>query len=604
MAQPKYDFSGWVTVNDLECADGRVIMQNAFIEDDGVEVPLVWNHQHGDISNVLGKCLLKNESRGVRGYGSFNDTERGRTAKQVLEHGDIVSLSICANQLKQKGANVLHGKIREVSLVLAGANPGALIENVTIAHGDDFSDDEVVIYTGMPLTIYHADDEEDEKEEQKPESKGEEMADENKEKTGGDKTVKDVFNTFTDEQKDVVYYMIGAALEQAGAQSDDEEDEGENEVKHNVFEGKKEDVIMHNFSMTDFLADAKRCGSMKEAYDNAIADGTLMHAFPGNGTIPTEGMVGPSQDTANQTYGFRDPDMLFPDYKSLNTPPEWIKRDTGWVTKVINNAHHTPFSRIKSQFANLTEDEARARGYIKGHLKKEQVFTLLKRTTDPQTIYKKQKMDRDDIIDITDFDVVAWIKGEMRGQLEEEIARAILIGDGRLPSSDDKIQEAHVRPIATDEDLFTVKADVTAGATDEETAKNFIKTAIRQRKYYKGSGQPTLFTTEDMLTSMQLIEDGIGHLLYGSVQQLATVLRVKEIVTVEVMEGYQINNKDCLGIFVNMSDYNIGADKGGTVELFDDFDIDYNQYKYLIETRISGALIKPFSAIVLTKATT
>ena len=604
MAQPKYDFSGWVTVNDLECADGRVIMQNAFIEDDGVEVPLVWNHQHGDISNVLGKCLLKNESRGVRGYGSFNDTERGRTAKQVLEHGDIVSLSICANQLKQKGANVLHGKIREVSLVLAGANPGALIENVTIAHGDDFSDDEVVIYTGMPLTIYHADDEEDEKEEQKPESKGEEMADENKEKTGGDKTVKEVFDTFTEEQKDVVYYMIGAALEQAGAQSDDEEDEGENEVKHNVFEGKKEDVIMHNFSMTDFLADAKRCGSMKEAYDNAIADGTLMHAFPGNGTIPTEGMVGPSQDTANQTYGFRDPDMLFPDYKSLNTPPEWIKRDTGWVTKVINGAHHTPFSRIKSQFANLTEDEARARGYIKGHLKKEQVFTLLKRTTDPQTIYKKQKMDRDDIIDITDFDVVAWIKGEMRGQLEEEIARAILIGDGRLPSSDDKIQEAHVRPIATDEDLFTVKADVTAGATDEETAKNFIKTAIRQRKYYKGSGQPTLFTTEDMLTSMQLIEDGIGHLLYGSVQQLATVLRVKEIVTVEVMEGYQINNKDCLGIFVNMSDYNIGADKGGTVELFDDFDIDYNQYKYLIETRISGALIKPFSAIVLTKATT
>lgn len=604
MAQPKYDFSGWVTVNDLECADGRVIMQNAFIEDDGVEVPLVWNHQHGDISNVLGKCLLKNESRGVRGYGSFNDTERGRTAKQVLEHGDIVSLSICANQLKQKGANVLHGKIREVSLVLAGANPGALIENVTIAHGDDFSDDEVVIYTGMPLTIYHADDEEDEKEEQKPESKGEEMADENKEKTGGDKTVKEVFDTFTEEQKDVVYYMIGAALEQAGAQSDDEEDEGENEVKHNVFEGKKEDVIMHNFSMTDFLADAKRCGSMKEAYDNAIADGTLMHAFPGNGTIPTEGMVGPSQDTANQTYGFRDPDMLFPDYKSLNTPPEWIKRDTGWVTKVINNAHHTPFSRIKSQFANLTEDEARARGYIKGHLKKEQVFTLLKRTTDPQTIYKKQKMDRDDIIDITDFDVVAWIKGEMRGQLEEEIARAILIGDGRLPSSDDKIQEAHVRPIATDEDLFTVKADVTAGATDEETAKNFIKTAIRQRKYYKGSGQPTLFTTEDMLTSMQLIEDGIGHLLYGSVQQLATVLRVKEIVTVEVMEGYQINNKDCLGIFVNMSDYNIGADKGGAVELFDDFDIDYNQYKYLIETRISGALIKPFSAIVLTKATT
>ena len=598
----KYDFSGWVTVNGLECADGRVIMQNAFIDDDGLEVPLVWNHQHGTISNVLGKCLLKNESKGVRGYGSFNDTENGRTAKQVLEHGDIVSLSICANNLKQQGANVLHGKIREVSLVLAGANPGALIENVTIAHGDDFSDDEAVIYTGLPLTIYHADTDDSEEEEPK-----ETVETDDKKSTKDKKTVKDVYNGMTDEQKNVVNYLVGRALSKKNTEDESADDtsekEGENEVKHNVFEGKKEDVIMHNFSMTDFLADAKRCGSMKEAYDNAVANGTLMHAFPGDGTIPTEGMTGPSQATANQTYGFRDPDMLFPDYKSLNTPPEWIKRDTGWVTKVINGAHHTPFSRIKSQFANLTEDEARARGYIKGHDKKEQVFTLLKRTTDPQTIYKKQKMDRDDIIDITDFDVVAWIKGEMRGQLEEEIARAILIGDGRLSSSDDKIQEAHVRPIATDADLFTVKADVTAGATDEETAKNFIKTAIRQRKYYKGSGQPTLFTTEDVLTSMLLIEDGIGHLLYSSVQQLATVLRVKEIVTVEVMEGYQINSKDCLGIFVNMSDYNIGADKGGAVELFDDFDIDVNQYKYLIETRISGALIKPFSAIVLTKAT-
>ena len=620
MPHNKYDFSGWVTVNDLECADGRTIKHNAFADNDGAEVPLVWNHQHNDVSNILGKCLLKNKEKGVYGYGTFNDTERGQMAKKILQHGDIVSLSIFANQLKQKGSEVLHGNIREVSLVLAGANPGALIDNVTIAHGDDLPDEEAVIYTGMPLSLLHSDEEEEDKEtkpeikedkETKPEIK-EDKADvetpaKDQEATpeatsGEDKTVRDIFETLTDEQKNMVYYLLGFVLSQDEESSDDEE--GDKEVKHNVFDKNthKGDELMHSFDMAGFLADAKRCGSMKEAYASAIENGTLVHAFPAGG-IPTGGMEGPSVETAEQTYGFRDPDMLFPDYKSLNTPPEWIRRDTGWVTKVMNGAHHTPFSRIKSQFANLTEDEARARGYIKGNLKKEQVFTLLKRTTDPQTIYKKQRMDRDDIIDITDFDVVAWIKGEMRGQLDEEIARAILIGDGRLSSSDDKIQESHVRPIATDEDLFTVKADVAPGTNEQETAKNFITTAIRQRKYYKGSGQPTLFTTEDMLTSMLLIEDGIGHFIYSSVQQLATTLRVKEIVTVEVMEGYKINNKDCLGIFVNMADYNIGADKGGAVELFDDFDIDYNQYKYLIETRISGALIKPFSAIVLTKGT-
>lgn len=601
MAQPKYDFSGWVTVNDLECADGRTIRHNAFAENDGMEVPLVWNHQHDSISNVLGKCLLKNKDRGVYGYGSFNDSPAGQDAKEALRHGDIVSLSIYANQLKQRGGDVLHGKIREVSLVLAGANPGALIENVTLAHGENFPEDEAVIYTGMPLSLYHADTEEDEEKPSEDEGEKKVATEEKKEAGGSDKTVKEVFDSFTDEQKQVVYYMIGAALdEQKNGGADD--DEGEEEVKHNVFEGRNDNTLAHSFDMKNFLADAKRCGSMREAFNNAVEEGTLMHAFPGDGTIPTDGMVGPSETTASQTYGFRDPDMLFPDYRSLNTPPEWIKRDTGWVTKVMQGAHHTPFSRIKSIFANLTEDEARARGYIKGHDKKEQVFTLLKRTTDPQTVYKKQKMDRDDIIDITDFDVVAWIKGEMRGQLEEEIARAILIGDGRNSSSDDKISELHVRPIATDEDLFTIKATVAAGSTDEETAKNFIKEAIKQRRFYKGSGQPTLFTTEEMLTNMLLIEDGIGHLLYSSVQALATMLRVKEIVTVEVMEGFQINSKDCYGIIVNMADYNIGADKGGAVELFDDFDIDVNQYKYLIETRISGALIKPFSAIVLTAA--
>ena len=599
MAKPNYDFSGWVTRNDIECADGRIIRHNAFAENDGKYVPLVWNHVHDDPTNVLGKVLLENRQEGVYGYGSFNSTEKGLAAKAALQHGDYVSLSIYANKLKQKGPEVIHGLIREVSLVLAGANPGAFIDNVTFAHGEEFSEEEGVIYNGTPLMLMHADEDSEESSEESSEGE-EKVADESKKEESG-KTVKEVFDTLTDEQKDVVYYMIGAALEEQGGA--DDEDEGEEEVKHNVFEGRDDqNTLAHSFDMQGFLADAKRCGSMREAFDNYVSDGVLAHAFPGDGTIPMDGMTGPAAATAAQTYGFRDPDMLFPDYKSLNTPPEWIKRDTGWVAKVMQGAHHTPFSRIKSMFANLTEDEARARGYIKGKLKKEQVFTLLKRTTDPQTIYKKQKMDRDDIIDITDFDVVAWIKSEMRGQLEEEIARAILIGDGRLNSSDDKIQESHVRPIATDADLFTIKAQVTPGATEEETAKNFIKTAIRQRKYYKGSGNPTLFTTEDMLTSMLLIEDGIGHLLYSSVAQLATVLRVKEIVTVEVMEGYAIDNHECLGIFVNMADYNIGADKGGAVELFDDFDIDYNQYKYLIETRISGALIKPFSAIVLTSA--
>lgn len=598
MARAKYDFCGWVTRNDLECSDGRIIRHNAFADNDGQVVPLVWNHQHSDPTNVLGKVLLENRDEGVYGYGTFNDTQKGREAKLLLQHGDITALSIYANKLQQAGANVLHGAIREVSLVLAGANPGAYIENITLAHGED-SEDEAIIYTGEEIELFHADDKEpeDEPKEEK------EVADEKKPAENSGKTVKDVFDTFTEEQKQVVYYMIGQALEEKGGADEDDEDEGDNEVKHNVFDGSNEmqGSALTHADMQEILADAKRCGSLKEAVETRIENGTLMHAFP-SATIPTTGMEGPSASTAKQTYGFRDPDMLFPEYRSLNTPPEWIKRNTEWVSKVLNGAHHTPFSRIKSMFANLTEDEARARGYLKGHEKKDQVFSLLKRTTDPQTIYKRQKMDRDDIIDITDFDVVAWIKSEMRGQLDEEIARAALIGDGRIPSSDDKISEDHIRPIATDYDLFTIKADVPVGTTDEETAKNFIKTAIKQRKYYKGSGTPTLFTTEDVLTNMLLIEDGIGHFLYPSVQALATMLRVNEIVTVEVMEGVQVDNKDLLGIIVNMADYNFGADKGGAVELFDDFDIDYNRYKYLIETRCSGALVKPFSAIRLTKA--
>ena len=382
-------------------------------------------------------------------------------------------------------------------------------------------------------------------------------------------------------------------------------------MKHNVFDretGAATEFLSHS-DMQGILQDAKRCGSLKEAVENVIGDGTLVHGLPS--PIPTTGMTGPSQTTANQTYGFRDPDMLFPEYKSLNTPPEWIKRDTGWVSGFLNGAHHLPFSRIKSQFADLTGDQARARGYLKGNTKKEQVFSLLKRTTDPQTIYKKQKMDRDDTIDIVDFDVIAWIKSEMRGQLDEEIARAGLLGDGRLASDDDKISEDHIRPIATDVPLFTIRATVNPGRNEQEMAKNFINSAIKARKTYKGSGNPTLYTTEDMLTAMLLIEDGIGHYMYTE-QELCTRLRVSKIVTVEVMEGFHVDTTDfdqetgveLLGIIVNPADYSFGADKGGAVALFDDFDIDVNQMKYLIETRCSGCLTKPFSAIRLTKEAT
>ena len=600
MAAKNYDFSGWATVNDLLCADGRTIRRDAFKDDDGKVVPLVWNHNHSSVDNVLGKALLHNEDNGVKAYCTFNDTPAGKKAKLVVEHGDIAGLSIYANKLKQVGGDVMHGVIREVSLVLATANPGALIDPILV-HGDE-SDDQAIIYTGEELELYHADEPEKEEEVK--------MAD--KQPSGSnDKTIKEVFDTLTEEQKTAVYAVIGMAVKDAkGGDSDEDEDEemehsyngGEDYMKHNVFDretGSATEYLSHS-DMQVILQDAKRCGSLKEAVENAIGDGDLVHGLPS--PIPTTGMEGPSQTTASQTYGFRDPDMLFPEYKALSNQPEWIKRNTDWVNVVLNGAHHTPFSRIKSVFANLTEDEARARGYMKGRLKKDQVFTLLKRKTDPQTIYKRQKLDRDDVIDITDFDVVAWIKGEMRGQLDEEIARAALIGDGRLPSSDDKISEDHIRPIATDEDLFTIKATVDAGKNDQEKAKNFITAELKARIQYKGSGNPILFTTEEMLTNMLLIEDGIGHFLYKSEAELATTLRVSRIVTVEVMEGYQINEKDVLGIVVNPSDYTFGADKGGAVSLFDDFDIDYNQMKYLIETRCSGALTKPFSAITLTVA--
>lgn len=554
----KYDFSGWATRNDIKCSDGRTIRKNAFKDNDGQTVPLVWNHSHNDPANVLGHALLENRDQGVYAYCTFNNSELGQTAKELVEHGDVTSLSIYANKLKQNGGDVIHGAIREVSLVLAGANPGAYIDSVMV-HGEE-SDEEAVIFTGENISLSHAESE------PQPEEKIEE------EKTmAKEKTVQDVFNELTEEQKQVVYALIGQALEDAQGG----EDEGDYEMKQNVFDNDEMysgNVLSHS-DMMDIISDAKRYGSMKDSF--------LAHT---------------------QTYGIENVDFLFPDPENVNMPPTFIERDMGWVQKVMDSVHHTPFSRIKSMFADITADEARAKGYIKGNMKKEEVFTLLKRTTTPTTIYKKQKMDRDDVVDITDFDVIAWLKKEMRLMLDEEIARAILIGDGRLSSSDDKINETNVRPILTDEDLYTVKANITvaANATGSEKAKAFIDAVIRSRKDYKGSGSPTLFTTEDMVTECLLLEDSMGHKLYKSEAELATTLRVKEIVTVEVMEGVKDKNShDVAGIIVNLADYNVGADKGGAVNMFDDFDIDYNQQKYLIETRCSGALIKPYSAIAL-----
>ena len=572
----KFDFSGWATKANLKCSDGRTIMKDAFKENDGKQVPLVWNHQHNDPDNVLGHALLENRDEGVYSYCKFNDSESGKTAKLLVQHGDVNALSIYANQLKQNMSNVLHGNIREVSLVLAGANPGASIDSIMM-HGEE-SDEEAVIYTGENIALAHA-DEEKPKESNKEEK--ENKAVENEEKAGGEKTVADVFNTLNEEQKTVVYAMIGQALEDAGngetkeTEKNETTEGGNEDMKHNVFDNEtqgQENVLSHD-AMATIINDAKRYGSLKDSF--------LAHAAE---------------------YGIDQIDYLFPEAKTLNNPPEFIKRDTSWVTKVMGGVHHTPFSRIKSMFANITEDEARAKGYIKGNLKKEEVFGLLKRTTTPTTIYKKQKLDRDDVVDITDFDVVAWLKSEMRMMLDEEIARAILLGDGRPTSSDDKINEQNIRPIVSDADLYTIKkqVDVAKGATDDAKAKALIKAAVKARKEYKGSGNPTLFTTEDMLTDCLLLEDGIGHRLYKNEGEVAAAMRVSNIVTVPVMEGVKgPKGGDLMGVIVNLTDYNVGADKGGAVNMFDDFDIDYNQQKYLIETRCSGALTKPYSAIAL-----
>ena len=593
-----YDFSGWATRNDLKCSDGRIIRKDAFKHNDGMTVPLVWNHDHTDPTRVIGHALLENRDEGVYAYGSFNSTDLGQRAKIYVEHGDITAMSIYANQLQQQGPNVMHGSIREVSLVLAGANPGAYIENV-IKHGDEPDSEEARIYTGMEIELYHADTSM-KKEEEKPKKGEETMTKETKkeekmtekmkkeESAKNEKTVKDVFDTLTDDQKTVVYAIIGQALEEAGVTEEDdepddmedqmEEDEkskgGSKTMKHNCFdqEERMDNTTLSHAEQLEILEDAKRCGSLKEA--------VLAH-------------------------GIEQIDVMFPDAQTISNEPEFIKRDTTWVTDVLGTVRHTPFSRIKTIFADITADEARAKGYVKGNLKLEEVFKMLKRVTNPTTIYKKQKLDRDDVLDIKDFNILPWMKGELRMMLDEEIARAILVGDGRTELSADKIKEDCIRPIWTDADLYTVKAkvEVSDTATPEEKAKAFIKACVKSRKDYKGSGNPVMFMPEDIMTDCLLIEDKNGRIIYDSEMKLASALRVRKIVPVPVMEGLtrtvEEKTHTLAGIYVNLADYNVGTDNGFEVKMFDDFDIDYNQMKYLIETRCSGALTKPYAAVAL-----
>ena len=572
MVKPeKYDFSGWATKNNIRCSDGRTIKPNAFAEQDGSTVPLVWNHNHVDADNVLGHAILENRGQGVYAYCYLNNTEQGNNARELVSHGDICALSIFANQLKQNGGDVIHGAIREVSLVLAGANPGAKIENV-MSHGENCDEEAIIYNDNDALDLQHS--EEDKKMEEKKEEP----------KTEEEKTVKDVIDSMTEEQKNVMYALIGEAIEQAKAEKAKESNEEEKVMKHNAFEKENENE-------QETLSHSELNALIKEAKDNGKS---LKNTFLAHGVDNTEYLEHSITNVGN----------LFPEAQLVDKVPALVSRDMDWVSNVMGAVKHTPFSRVKSTYANITGDEARAKGYVKGKQKVEEVITALKRTTDPQTVYKLQKMDRDDVIDITDFDVVAWIKGEMRIMLNEELARAILIGDGRESSSNDKINPLHIRPVLGDDATYTIKRSLVRAEneTDEAFAKDFIHDVIRSRKDYKGSGNPTLYTTEDMLTSMLLIEDTTGRIIYDTMDKLKTALRVKDIVTVPVMEG--VSRKDgenttynLMGILVNLNDYNIGADKGGSVNMFDDFDINYNKYEYLIETRCSGALVKPYSAI-------
>ena len=604
-----YDFGGWATRNNIKCSDGRTILKDAFKQNDGQKVPLVWNHQHNDPSEVLGHALLENREEGVYAYCKFNNTESGQTAKSLVTNGDVDKLSIYANRLKTHMNNVMHGCIREVSLVLAGANPGAFIDTV-ISHGEDAeAEEEGIIYTDEHIeTIKHSDDESYKKGETDMEDENKKV-DEEKKDENNEKTIQEVFETLNEEQKNAVYAIVGQALEHSDDSEDDSEDdskdesednsenkdndsednsennndEGEEDMKHNVFDNDKnnDEVLQHSEILASAIQDAKKYGSLKES--------VIEHAAINNIT---------------------DIGKLFPDATALNKEPIMIEKDQTWVGKIINTIKHTPFSRVKVTMGKMTEPQARAKGYIKGNKKTNIQMAALNRIVTPTTVYIKNEIDRDDVIDITDFDVVAWQKREMRKELDKELALAALLGDGRDISDNDKINEQNIIPIIKDVDTFTIKYTITEGvdykqannsaSNNDSFTKGIIRAAIRSRKEYKGSGSPTFFTTEDYLTDMLLIEDQNGRRIYESLDQLALALRVKEIVTIPEME--QEAYKDIVGVIVNMADYTMGADKGGSVNMFDDFDIDYNQMKYLMETRCSGALTVPYSAIVLKKA--
>ena len=583
-----YDFSGWATRNNIECSDGRTIMKDAFKDNDGQKVPLVWNHQHDDPNEVLGHALLENRDEGVYAYCKFNDTESGQTAKSLVLNGDVDKLSIYANKLKSNMNQVIHGCIREVSLVLAGANPGAYIDSVVV-HADGAEDEEEgTIYTDeqISVNVEHSEKKSEKKEETKMNDNSEIK---HAETETGEKTVQEVFDTLTEEQKEVVYAIIGEAVEEAKNDAGDEdegEEEGEENMKHNVFDNdnNREDVLAHSEFVKSAIADAKKYGSMRESF--------IAHA----------------EEAGLEWNANNDFTPLFPDATNVNREPIMVEKDNSWVAKVMAQVKHSPFSRVKNTLGRMDETTARAKGYIKGSKKANIQMAVLNRVTTPTTVYIKNDIDRDDVIDITDFDVVAWQKKEMRKQLDKELALAMLLGDGRDVSDQYKINEQNIRPVVSDDDLYTIKYTVKEGvdyknagsshSENDSLAKGIIRAALKARKEYKGSGRPTFYTTEDCLTDMLLIEDQNGRVIYDSIDKLATALRVNEIVTIPEMES----RKDIYGIIVNLNDYTAGADKGGSVNMFDDFDIDYNQMKYLMETRMSGALTQPYSAIVLKKA--
>lgn len=585
-----YDCSGWATKANVRCYDGLVIAQDAFKECSGKVVPMVYNHDHSNVDNVIGHCLLENRPGGVYCYAKFNDTDTGKTARQCVESGDLSAFSIFANGLKKVGSTVKHGFIREVSLVLAGCNPGALIDEVVKHSADeDYEGGEAFIYNedGLSLThgmdpegnpledLTHSADSGDAVTDDEATQEEAKMADEKNE----GKTLEQVYNSMTDEQKECCHALVGLALkEQEGGDNDDGEED--DTVKQNVFDkDTNATVLKHSIEeINNVVKTAKSHGTMKAAFEDA------------------------GMDSDELAHSIDNIDWLFPEDHLLDTTPRIIDKPDDWVSVVMGAVHHVPFSRIKSMFADLTEEDARAKGYIKGNFKKEEVFGLLRRSTSPTTVYKKQKLDRDDVIDITSFDVVAWLKQEMRLKLNRELALAYLLGDGRLAASEDKIDENCIRPVFNDSDLFTIKVQckTTGLTTVEDKYKALIKQILRSRKEYRGSGTPTLFTTEDALTEMLLLEDGIGHPLYADEAALARKLRVKNIVTIPEMEGRKgAKGGDLVCLIVNLADYTVGADKGGAVSMFDDFDIDFNAQKYLIETRCSGALTTPFSAMAV-----